>query len=136
MARIFDTAQRFRRGDVLLISLLILLAILLGFTIIGMILAVNENQGEAVSLNAASARQAASACVEMAMDSIGMDNSYAGNETLSVGSGTCIINTIVSSTNWTIETEATVGNEISRQKVVLSDLSPVTISTWTEVASF
>jgi hypothetical protein len=125
-----------RRGDVLLISLLILLAILLGFTLIGMILAVNENQGETVSLNAASARQAAAACLETAMDKIGLDNDYAGGETILVGDGDCLILAVVSSTNWTLRAEATVGNEISRQQVVLSDLSPVTISTWTEAASF
>ena len=124
------------RGDVMLISLLILLAILLGFSVAGMILAVGESQGEAVSLSASTSRQAAAACMEAALDKIGRDAAYVGNESLTVGSSTCMIFTVVSSTTWTLRTEATVVNEVSRQEVVLSDLAPVTILSWSEVASF
>jgi len=124
------------RGDVMLISLLILLAILLGFSVAGMILAVGESQGEAVSLSASTSRQAAAACMEAALDKIGRDADYEGNESLTVGSSTCMIFSVVSSTTWTLRTEATIVNEVSRQEVILSDLSPVTILSWSEVASF
>jgi hypothetical protein len=124
------------RGNVMLISLLILLAVLLGFAIVGMVLSVGEEQGGTAALNKAKARQASTACLETAMDKLGRDAAYAGNETVTVASTTCSILAVTSSTTWMIRAQATVGTEISRERVILSSRSPITIQSWTEVPSF
>jgi len=125
------------RGNVMLISILILLAVLLGFIMIGMTLTVGNQQGDTVALNKALARQASTACLEAAMDKIGRDNDYAGDETIEVTTSTsCTVRPVIAATTWTIEAEAVVSHEYSRERVVLSSLAPVTIQSWTEVASF
>lgn len=125
------------RGNVMLVSILILLAVLLGFIMIGMTLTVGNQQGDTVAFNKALARQASTACLEMAMDKIGRNSAYTGDETISITASTsCLIRPVVSSTTWTIEAEAVVANERSRERVVLSNLAPVTIQSWAEVASF
>ncbi len=128
--------HKFYRGNVMLISLLILLAVLLGFAVVGMTLSVGEEQGDTAALNKAKARQASTACLETAMDKLGRDATYSGNETITVASTTCSILGVTSSTTWTIKAQASVGNEISREQVVLSSRSPVTVKSWNEVSSF
>ena len=133
---IHATKLHFARGNVMLISLLILLSILLGFAILGMTMTVGQEQGGTVNLNKVIARQASTACLETAMDKLGRDASYAGNETITVASSTCQILGVTSSTVWIISAQAIVGNERSKEQVVLSSRSPITVKSWKEVSSF
>ncbi len=58
-------------------------------------------------------------CIDSAFYKISQDLDYAGNETLTIGSGTCHIDTIVYQNNQsTITSSATYGNNTTRLKLV------------------
>jgi hypothetical protein len=121
----------------MIISLMILLAILLGFAFIGALTLRGEEGGVVVSMHEGRARAAASACMESAIDRLGRDVSYTGDETVDLGGGLiCTIRPILTGSDWTIEVEASVQGAVARQRVVLSARNPVTIDSWEEVASF
>lgn len=88
------------------------------------------------SLNA---KLAAEGCIEHALYELKLDDTYAGNEGLTVGSATCQLETIGGSgnENRTIQATGTNGSSIKRIEVIVSQVNPeTTISSWTEVTSF
>lgn len=124
-------------GQTLVISLLVLGFLAVTFVAIGISSIVEDLQADAALYNKVLAGSAATGCMEHAMDSLGRNAAYAGNETLTIASSTCAIQPIESSTStWTIKTSSQVGDQYARYLAILSSLSPVTISSWTEVAGF
>jgi len=80
---------------------------------------------------------AASSCMEMALQSLGSDNTYAGNVTLTLDGYTCQIRPIYRQGNqWVIETQAQDAMHTYRQRSKLSSLTPVTVVSWVEVPQF
>jgi hypothetical protein len=124
-------------GQTALIAILILGFLTLGFIVIGLTSVVSETQIGSVLQNKGLAITAANACIDHAMDSLGRDNSYAGNESLQVASSTCTIRPIIMATStWTIETYSQVVDQYARYRTILSSLTPVTVSSTSEIASF
>ena len=126
-----------RKGGVMIITLMILLAILLGFAFIGAITLRNEQEGVLTSMYEKRARAAATACMEKAIDRLGRDGDYTGDETVDLGSGNwCTIRSIQAGETWTIETESSIHTAATRLRAVLLSRNPVVIDSWEEVASF
>lgn len=121
----------------MIVALLILMSILLGFAFIGATSLRNEREGVLTFMHERRAQSSSSACMETAIDRLGRDAEYTGNEVLDLGNGvTCTIRPIIESGTWTIETEAQISNAIVRYRAVLTSRNPVVIDTWTEVGSF
>jgi hypothetical protein len=126
-----------KRGNVMIVTLLILLTIMLGFAFIGSVSLRNESEGVLMSLEERQAQSAASACMETAIDRLGRDENYAGDESIDLGGGiTCTIRPVIAGATWTIESEAQVSDAIARYRVVLTSRIPVEIDTWSEIDSF
>lgn len=124
-------------GQVLIVSLLVLGFLTLSFILIGTISLGDNAQVSVVMENKALADAAAAGCMEQAMDRLGLNISYAGNETLTVASSTCAVRpVIVGVGTWTIETWAHVGDQYTRYRTILTSRTPITINTWTEIAAF
>jgi hypothetical protein len=121
----------------MIVALLILLVILLGFTLIGALSLRNERGGVLVSAHEKRAQQAASACMEAAIDRLGRDEDYGGDETVDLGEGvTCEIRPIAGSGPWAVEAESRVGGATARYRAVLTSRCPVEIDSWSELEEF
>lgn len=121
----------------MIITLLILLAIMLSFAIVGIATVVRERQGFVEEHRNRLAEQAANACADVAIDRLGRDGAYAGNETVDLGGDiTCTIRPIISQDGWTIQTESTVDGRVARYQIRLANRNPVDILSWSKVTSF
>lgn len=124
-------------GQTLVISLLVLSFLTVSFVVIGISSLIEDSQANTALYNKTLAGAAATGCMERAMDKLGQDSSYAGNESLSVASSTCTIRpVIVGGGNWTLETWSQVQDQYARERAILTSRSPITISSWTEIAGF
>ena len=124
-------------GQAIIISLLILGFLTLSFVLIGASSLGDEMRVNVVLENEALSAAAATGCMEQAMDRLGLDATYVGNETLSVASSTCAVRPmIIGSGNWTLETWAQSNDQYTRYRVILTSRAPVTISSWTEIVGF
>ena len=121
----------------MIISMLVLGALTLTFILIG-----NLSLGRAAQIHVAMENKtlseaAATACAEQAMDRLGRNAGYAGNETLDVADGDCHIRPIIADAGtWTLETTATSSGQHTNYRVTLSGIEPPTISSWTELGGF
>jgi hypothetical protein len=121
----------------MIVALFILLAIMLGFSLIGALSLRNERGGVLVSTQEKRTQQAASACMEAAIDRLGRDADYGGDELVDLGDGlTCEIRPIVGGGPWTVEAESQVGDAIARYRAVLTSRCPVEIDSWSELDEF
>ncbi len=131
--RILQVAQ----GQVMLISVMVLGFLTLGFVVLGIATASQTSQSATVIENKSMASAAAAACVEQAINRLGINAGYAGNEVLTAGAQTCIIRPIIAlGGTWTIEASAQVGDQYARSRVILTSRAPVVIGSWNEVAGF
>jgi hypothetical protein len=111
--------------------------ITLGFILIGFASLSSELQVSTVLENKERSASAATACMEQAMDRLGRNASYAGNETLIVASSTCMVRPVTSgSGTWTLESWAQIEDQYTRYRVILTSRAPVAISSWNEIAEF
>ena len=80
----------------------------------------------------------ADACAESALQQIRSSSSYTGNNTLSLGNGSCsYIVTNTGGTTRKINASGTVGTIVRRINISISALNPtITISRWEEAANF
>ncbi len=81
------------------------------------------------------AQALAEGCADTALLELSQDSSYTGDETITIGSDTCIIRPVLSGPT-TIETEASKNGSVYRLRIELSSTNPVTISSWERVAEF
>lgn len=124
-------------GQVMVITLLILGFLALSFVLIGAATLGDEILVNLTLENKAYSVAAATGCMEQAMDRLGRNASYAGNETLNVASSTCMIRpVIVGSGTWTLETWAQTSNQYTRYRAILTSRAPITIDSWAEVGGF
>lgn len=118
-------------------TMLILMAIMLGFLLSGLFSSVREKEVLVDSDRISVADQAANACAEIAIDRLGRDETYAGSQVLDIDAGiSCTIRPVLFATTWTIETTATVDGRTANYRIVLNGRNPVDISSWQKVASF
>ena len=121
----------------MIVTLMILLTIMLGFAFIGAISLRNEQEGVLTSMHEKRTRAAATACLETAIDRLGRDSEYTGDETIDLGGGSwCTIRPIIEDTTWTVEAESSIGLATTRIRAILSSRNPVVIDSWDEVAEF
>jgi hypothetical protein len=121
----------------MVISMLVLGFLTLSFILIGAASLGNELQVNLVLENKVLSAAAATGCMEQAIDRLGRNAAYAGNETLTVASSTCMVRpVIIGGGIWTLETWAQNLNQYTRYRAVLTSRSPVIIGSWTEVAGF
>ncbi len=81
----------------------------------------------------------AQACAEYALKELRKDPSYAGNDIMSLGTGSCEILPVggIGNNNRLICTEGQVGDVFRRLEIVVRDVLPkVKISSWQEVSLF
>ena len=71
----------------MIVTLMILLSILLGFVFIGALSLRNEQEIVLTFMHEKQAEGAASACMETAIDRLGRDSDYSGDESLDLGDG-------------------------------------------------
>lgn len=78
-------------------------------------------------------------CGEIALNQIKLNNSYAGNETYTIGERTCRIEDVISNPDGTVSINiyANVNEVVKRSQIVIDQLAPVIqIDSWSDVASF
>ncbi len=124
-------------GQTLVITMLVLGFLTLTFTLIGFSSVSNESRINLVFEHKASSAAAAVGCMEQAMNRLGMNVTYPGNETLAVASSTCTVRPVMfGNGTWTLETWAQSGDQYTRYRTILTNRTPISISSWTEVADF
>lgn len=124
-------------GGAMITTLLILTAIMIGFLLAGLFSSVREKEGLIESDRMSVAEQAANACADVAIDRLGRDANYAGNEDVSVDTGvSCHIRPVIFASTWTIETTATSNGRVANYRIVLNGRNPVDILSWQKVQNF
>ena len=124
------------RGFTLVISVLVLSTIMLMIAIAAARGLTGELAGGFAVEQEIRAQSLAEGCAESALNALREDHGYAGNETLTIGTGTCTIRPILFGATTTVETAAIVNNHPYRLRIVISNLSPFTISSWERVSVF
>jgi hypothetical protein len=126
-------------GFILLLSVLILGALGAAVTVSLLQLGLSASRtANTIELSQA-ARDLANTCAEEAIERLTRDNTYAAGATITLGNGTCTINTISGSGDVNREVQVTgeVQNVDRKVEVYIDNLAaPVTISSWQEVADF
>ena len=126
-----------KKGSVMVITLMVLLAIMLSFAVVGLTSIVRERQGLIEQYRQKRAENAAHACADSAIDRLGRNSEYAGDEVMNVGGDSCEIRPIINGgSDWTIQAESIVDGSTARVEVVLTGRDPVAISSWEKVSSF
>lgn len=121
----------------MLISIMILSFLTLSAIVVGIAAIARESRSTMAIENKALATAAATACAEQAMDRLGREETYSGNEVLDVADMECGVRSILYHDNtWTIETYSQIGDQIARFRLILSNRAPVVIDSWEEVATF
>ncbi len=124
-------------GGVMIITMMIMMSIMLSFAVVGIATVLREGQEYGEDLNMRSAEQGANACADTAIERLGLNSSYTGNETVTLGNGTvCTIYPVINAGGWTIQTESWVNNRVARVQVVLDGRNPVSIVSWNKVEHF
>jgi len=83
------------------------------------------------------AKVLAQACAEYGLEKLRESTGYAGNETLTIGSSTCSVLSVLGSgnTNRTVQATSTEGTVTSKVNVVVAQVAPqITITSWHDVA--
>ncbi len=130
---------RERGAYVFLISVLFVGAIAMSTAATLVVLGVGSMKSSMTTVQSVQAMHHAETCVERALRSLRTSVSYAGNETLTLTNGSCVLMPIGGSGNMnrTICAKGIVGNVVRRVEVQVSSLRPTgTISSWQEVADF
>lgn len=121
----------------MLVSVLILAAMLLGFALLGAFVSLERGRSGMSLEQKFMAKASAASCMEMALQGLGNDHAYQGNQSMSFGGVDCHIRPIYQQFGvWVVEIEASSGNQVYRIKTILSKLDPVTIKSWLEVPNF
>ncbi|HLD31226.1 MAG TPA: hypothetical protein VJB41_03470 [Patescibacteria group bacterium] len=125
-----------QNGAAMVISVLILSVVMLSMALTGTSSFMREIQIIEAAKNKKISLSAANACIELAMDRLGRNINYQGNETINNGALLCDILAINPGPPWTIKTEASRGNQSAKMQAVLSSRSPVIIDSWEEIEGF
>ena len=120
----------------MLVSVIILSTVMLGFAVLASTLFIKESQIQNILKNKKIAAYAANSCMELALNRLGRNVNYGGNETIIVNGNPCTIRPISGSSPWIIETESVLGRERARYRANLSSRNPIIITSWEEVSNF
>lgn len=129
----------FRDGYVFLISVLFVGAIAMATATTLVVLGIGAQRNGRVYAQSSQALANAETCVERALRSLRTSLGYAGNETITLASGTCEIRPIGGGGNFnrSICVKGVAGNATRRLQVLAQELLPQgKISSWQEVGTF
>jgi hypothetical protein len=125
------------RGFATLFSVVILM-LLSTFVVTGILLSSNMSlQSNAVYRDAIVARDLADSCANVAVNKLKLDNTYTGNETITLGTKQCQILAITGSgnTNRVVRTSAVTGSVTRKIEVSIAVLTPnLTVNYWQDTA--
>ena len=126
------------RGYITLISVLVVGAIGLAASLSLILLGTDSSRTSFAGEQSSQAKALADACAEEALREISESSSYTGNDSISLGQGTCAYDvTSQGGGNRTIEASGTVGSVVRKVEVLIDAVSPqINISSWQEVADF
>lgn len=82
------------------------------------------------------ARMLAEGCAEQALLKFRQDQTYRGDEILTLNGSPCTIRPILGNGPFTLETEATMNTRVSRYQIKISDTKTFQITQWKPVSSF
>lgn len=128
-----------RRAYVFLISVLFIGAIAMSTAATLVVLGVGSMKTSLTTMQSVQALHNAETCVERALRSLRLSSSYAGNETLTLTEGSCMLLVIGGSGNAdrTICAKGIVGNVVRRVEAQVMALRPIgLIDSWQEVGNF
>lgn len=123
-------------GFVTLISVLILGAVGVAVVVTLLQQGLSSSRTAFTTQQSGQARGLADACAEVGLDTIRGNPSYTGTANLTFGPGTCaytVANT--GGTTRSVSAVGTVGTVVRRVSVSVATVSPVTLSSWQEVAN-
>ena len=130
-------------GFLTLISAMLVAAIGLSIAVSLLLLGIGQSRTSFGIEQSYQASQLAGACAEEALQKIydSMNTTppppptvYTGTGTLTLGQGSCSYT--VSNSGLKITASGTVGNVVRKNQLILSSVSPITITSWQEVADF
>lgn len=125
-----------QKGFVSLLFILVISAIGISISTSLILLGINSTRTSLSQIQSAQARGLSNACMEEALQKLRESIYYSGNETLTLTTGNCQIQTITGTgnTNRTIVTTSTVGSSIRKVQTVVATINPaITISSWQEI---
>lgn len=128
-----------KKAYIALISILIVGAVALNIAVSSAILSVGQGRNGLLAQNLTEAKGLANACAEKALMDLKDNVDYVGNETVSLGSGQCQIETIENLGGETRLVKVTGrANQITKKiKININQINPtVTITSWLEVDNF
>lgn len=133
-----DNKSGFARGFAVLFSVIVMGAIGTVISVMLLVQSVQSNKNSLSSVHAASAQRMADACAEYTLNALRANQSYSGNETVTIGSQNCSISPLEGSGQTrTIKTQSTVGSSTKRVRAITSQVTPaIMLSEWREVADF
>jgi hypothetical protein len=128
-----------QKGYIALISILIVSGMTLLIAISVSLSGISESDMGLLKNQSTKAFYLATLCAEDALVKLKNDLKYSGNETLTIGEGSCTILAIKGGGNFNrvVKTTGTIYNQIRKIKVEISQVNPkMEISSWQEVTSF
>lgn len=114
------------QGYVLLITVLIIGAVGAAIAVAIPLLGASATQAGIIMHQGSQAKALADGCAEYALDKLRSSDAYAGNETLNIGNGSCMIRPILGSgnSNRTVQTTGTVGSVTRKVQIQIATVSP------------
>lgn len=124
-------------GYVTLMSVIVLGAIAVSIVVMVLTIGTDMLRGSKIYQDSSQSHALASSCAERALGVIRDSTSFTGTGSISYSAGSCSY--VVSNTGGStrqINASSSVSNAVSRVQVQISDVAPVTVSMWRDVASF
>jgi magnesium-transporting ATPase (P-type) len=125
----------FKKGFVLMISVLIISAIVLSISIMMVFVNINASRSRLDIRNSDQSRMLANACSEMALSEIALGSGIS-SDTIIFEEGSCFYNISSVAGGTIIRSQANFRDFVKREELLLSSTSPIVIDYWQEVSGF
>ena len=128
-----------KNGYIALMAVLIIGAVVLNVAIASTIISILSSKNGLISQDLTAATELANACAEKALMDLKEHPTYSGNETITLGSGTCQVLPIdnLGGDNRQIKVVGNVNNRLRKIKINLTAINPtMTVTSWLEVSDF
>ena len=128
-----------QRGVITLLAVLVVGAIGMAVSVSALLASINEAKTGVSETESAKARGIANACAERALNALRSNLNYLGNETLSLGDGSCAILPVLNpgTPSPTINVQGTVGSASRKIQILISSTQPsIQLASWKEVGDF
>ncbi|MCA9378858.1 hypothetical protein KC640_00360 [Candidatus Dojkabacteria bacterium] len=124
-----------KQGFATLIAVLVLTLVATSVIAVSLLVSTQTFQANANSREGIQARFDAQTCVEIALNKLKIDNTYSGNENISLANGSCTISAVSGTGNndRSFQTSGTSQQSIARIWIDISEIDPdMTFTTWVE----